>query len=192
MKRLIMPIAAIAGLATAALVGVAIAKTFTLNVAANAPVMNGNTGASEGTANIAVTSKGKAVYMLSGNSKSNPKCDTQACWSFWPPLTVTSASALSKVSGIHGKLGVWNHKGFNQVTLGGHPLYRFHPDTKKDMATGDKIVSFGGTWHVIKAASSGNGMTGTTGTTNTMPTTTTTTTTTTTSCPPPYYPPYCP
>jgi hypothetical protein len=40
------------------------------------------------------------------------------------------------------------------VTLAGHPLYTFIVDTKKNDATGEGIVHFGGTWHVIKSSSS--------------------------------------
>ena len=162
------------GFATATLVGVALANSFTLQVAKNAPVTNGQTGKPEGNETIAVNSKRWAVYMLSGDSKSNPKCDFQGCWMFWPPLKVKSASGLSKAAGISGKLGIWSHNGFDQVTLSGHPLYRFHPDMQKNAATGDKIQSFGGTWHVVKASVAAGGMTQTgttmsTGTTNTMP-----------------------
>lgn len=169
-------IAVVAGLATAAGVGVALAKTFTIQVAKNAKVTSqaGNTT----TENIVVTSSGRAVYTLSGDSVSHPKCTkANGCFGFWPPVTVSSASKLSKGPGVKGKLGVWHRNGFLQVTLAGHPLYRFSPDSQRDHATGEGIHSFGGTWHVVKAV----GSTSTSnGTTNTM------TTTTSTSC---LYPP---
>ena len=44
--------------------------------------------------------------------------------------------------------------GFTQAVLGGHPLYTFAPDTKKDDATGEGVVAFGGTWHVVTASGS--------------------------------------
>lgn len=162
-------IVATAGFAVAALVGVALAKTFTLQVAKNARVTN-QSGTTK-TENIVVNSRGFALYTLTGDSKSHPEC-TKAnhCFSFWPPLTVSSAKQLSKAPGIKGKLGVWHRNGFFQVTLAGHPLYRFSPDTQRHHATGEGVVSFGGTWHVGKAgAASGNATTPTT----TMPTTTT-------------------
>ena len=178
-------IAALAGFAAAALVGVALARTFTLQVAKNGSVTNqAGTTTKE---NIVVTSHGFAVYELTGDSKSHPKCTrSNSCFSFWPPVKVSSTKNLSKAPGISGKLGVWHRDGFLQLTLGGHPLYRYAPDTERDNATGQGVQAFGGTWHVVKTARSSGGSTSA-GTT-TMTSTTTTSTTTTTTC---LYPPYC-
>lgn len=166
-----MLVAAVAGFATAALVGVALAKTFTLQVAKNAKVTN--TIGMTSTENIVVNARGFAVYDLTGDSKTHPKCTkARGCFQFWPPVTVPSANKLSKAPGISGKLGVWRRNGFLQVTLGGHPLYRFALDSQRHVATGDGIHSFGGTWHVLKAAATAAGS-GTT-TMTTSPTTTTT------------------
>jgi predicted lipoprotein with Yx(FWY)xxD motif len=175
-----MLVAAVAGFATAALVGVAIAKTFTVQVAKTAKVTNqmGMTTRE----NIVVNSRGRAVYDLTGDSKGHPKCSkANGCFQFWPPLTVASAQNLSKAPGIAGKLGVWHRDGFLQVTLGGHPLYRFAPDNQRDVATGEGIQSFHGTWHAIRASTSASGSN-----TTTMTSTPSTGTTTTTSC---AYPP---
>jgi predicted lipoprotein with Yx(FWY)xxD motif len=178
-KTIVATIAATAGFAAAALVGVALARTFTLQVARSASVTN-QSGTMK-TENIVVNSRGFAVYTLTGDSKSHPKCTrANGCFSFWPPLTVSSATRLSKAPGINGRLGVWHRSGFFQVTLAGHPLYLFAADTQRHHATGEGVVSFGGTWHVKTAGS-------TSGTT-TLPATATTMTTTTTSC---LYPP-CP
>lgn len=169
-------IAATAGFGAAALVGVALAKTLTLQVAKNARVTN-QSGMTK-IENIAVNSRGFAVYMLSGDSKSHPKCiKANGCFSFWPPLRVSSAKQLSKATGIKGRLGVWHRDGFSQVTLAGHPLYRYAGDSQRRSATGEDIVSFGGTWHVEKAAGSSAGA---------MAPAPTTTMTSTTSC---LYPP---
>jgi len=134
-----------------AVAAVAIAKTFTLNVAKNATVTNATTMVTKHET-IAVNGKGFAVYWLSGDSKSHPEC-TQAngCFRFWPPVTAASARALSKAPGISGRLTNWKRNGFTQAVLGGHPIYTFAPDTKKHDATGDGIVNFGGTWHVVRA-----------------------------------------
>jgi len=178
-RSLAMLLAAAVGFATAALVGVAIARTFTLQVAKNAKVTN-QTGVTT-RENIVVNSGGRAVYDLTGDSKKHPKCTkANGCFRFWPPVTVSSPKKLSKAPGISGKLGIWRRNGFLQVTLGGHPLYRFAPDSQRDVARGEGIHSFGGTWHVIKAAAPRQG------TTTTMTSTPSTTTTTTTSC---LYPP---
>lgn len=177
-RAAVVAIAAAAGFASAALVGVAIARTFTLKVAKNAAVTN-QSGTTKHE-NIVVTSAGFAVYALSGDSQRHPKCTKgDGCFRFWPPVTVSSRKKLSKAPGISGTLGVWHRDGFFQVTLGGHPLYRFAPDSQRAHATGEGIMSFGGTWHVVKDASSAPGGT-------TMPGGTTSTMTTTTTC---LYPP---
>jgi predicted lipoprotein with Yx(FWY)xxD motif len=171
-------IAVLAGFAAAALVGVALAKTFTLQVAKNATVTN-QLGTTK-TENIVVNSHGFAIYMLTGDSKSHPKCTKgDGCFAFWPPLKVSSPKQLSKAPGIKGTLGVWHRDGFFQVTLAGHPLYGYAGDSQRHRATGEGVVGFGGTWHVEKPAS-------TSGSATTPATTTTMTTTTTTTC---LYPP---
>ena len=171
-------VAAAAGFALAALVGVALARTFTLQVAKSASVTN-QSGTTR-TENIVVNSRGFAVYTLTGDSKSHPKCTkANGCFIFWPPLKVASAKQLSKAPGITGRLGVWHRNGFLQVTLAGHPLYRYAADTQRHHATGEGVVSFGGTWHAKTPGSTSAG--------TTMPTTTATMPTTTTS--PCLYPP---
>jgi predicted lipoprotein with Yx(FWY)xxD motif len=177
-------IAATAGIVAAALVGVAIAKTFTLQVAKNGQVTN-QSGATN-SENFAVNSRGLAVYTLGGDSKAHSECTKgNGCFRFWPPLTVSSPKKLSKAAGINGKLSAWHRNGFWQVTLAGHPLYRYAADTQRHSATGEGVRSFGGTWHVVKAGGSGSGS-GTAPMPVTTPTMTTTTTTTTAPC---LYPP---
>jgi predicted lipoprotein with Yx(FWY)xxD motif len=144
-------VAALAAAAT--LVGIALAQTVTLQVADNASVTNqvGSTMRES----IVVSSHGFALYELTGDSEQHPECTgANSCFSFWPPVRVSSANTLSKALGIRGKLRVWQRDGFFQVTLGGHPLYRYAPDTQRDTATGQGIQSFGGTWHVAVAAAS--------------------------------------
>jgi predicted lipoprotein with Yx(FWY)xxD motif len=174
-------VVAVGGFATAALVGAAIARTFTLKVAKNAQVTNQS--GSTTSESIVVNSHGFAVYALTGDSPRHPECTrANGCFGFWPPVTVASRKNLSKSAGVRGRLGVWRRDGFLQVTLAGHPLYRYSGDSQRHSATGQGIRTFGGTWHVIKAATAAGGTTTSTGTTSTM------TTTTTTTC---LYPGYC-
>jgi predicted lipoprotein with Yx(FWY)xxD motif len=177
------------GFATAVFVGVAAAMSFTLNVASGAKVTN-QQGMTTKEA-IVVGAKRRAVYTLSGDSKSHPECkQSNQCFQFWPPVTVAPGKHATKASGIKGKLKLWHRNGFSQVLLGGHPLYYFAGDTAGAHATGEGIVSFGGTWHAVKADPSGGGGSTSTGTTPTYPATTTTPTTTTPCVPYPGYP--CP
>ncbi len=140
---------ATAGFTLAALVGVAFAATFTLHVAKNARVTN-QTGHTV-TENIVATSRGFAVYELSGDSQRHPECTkAKRCFGVWPPVTVSSRSKLTKGPGVKGSLGIWHRNGFLQVTLAGHPLYRYAGDSQRSHAVGEGIRSFGGTWHVIR------------------------------------------
>lgn len=170
LRRLAIVLAtALVGVGAAALVSVAVARTFTLNIAKNARVTNVNTHVTT-RENVVAASGGLAVYTLSGDSKAHPKCTkANGCFKFWPPVVVSSAGKLSKASGIKGSLGTWRRNGIIQVTLAGHPLYTFFKD-KRGSATGEGIAGFSGTWHVVKtSADSSTGMTTTTGATTTSP-----------------------
>src|SRR5579884_3056768 len=92
-----------AGFAVAALAGVALAKTFTVQVAKDASVTNqSGTTTHE---NILVTSRGRALYELTGDSRRHPECTKgNGCFNFWLPLKVSSAKRLSKAPGIRGEL----------------------------------------------------------------------------------------
>lgn len=114
--------------------------------------------------NVAVGPNGFAVYTFQGETthhlickkSSNPAKD---CWSFWPPVTVKSASGLSKQAGIKGKLGTFRDHGKLQLTLNGKPLWYFTPDIQshnKRVATSDETKTFGSIWHIVKASGSGS------------------------------------
>jgi predicted lipoprotein with Yx(FWY)xxD motif len=161
------------GVVCALLVSLAVAKSFTLQVAANAPVTN--TSHTTKHEPIAVTSKGFAVYTLTGDTTHHLLCTGQnMCFQFWPPAKVSSKK-VAKASGIKGKLGTFKRGGFTQLTLNGQPLYMFSGDSQKRAATGEGIVGFGGTWHVVKATASKKA-----NQTTSTPTTTSTSTGTTT------------
>lgn len=167
-SRLAARVIGLALVAATILIGVALANTFTVRVAKNASVTNvmGITT----TENVVVTSRGHAIYELSGDRKGHAKCKkTNGCFAIWPPVTVSSKGHLSKGPGVKGRLGTWRRSGVLQVTLSGHPLYRFGSDRRKDTATGEGLHSFGGTWHVVTAGASSVTTTSTTPTT-TMPT----------------------
>jgi predicted lipoprotein with Yx(FWY)xxD motif len=164
-------VAALAGLASAALVGLAVAKTLTLQTAKGASVTNSQSGSTK-TEDIVVNSKGRAVYTLSGDTTTHQKCTkANGCFAFWPPVTVSSAKNLSKAAGVKGKLGTFKRSGITQVTLGGHPLYTFANDKKKDNATGEDISGFKGIWHVVKDPGPSSDSSTTTTSTSTMSTT---------------------
>lgn len=166
--------AGIAGLTCGALAGgLALASSHpTLGTASNAAL--GKT--------IVVDRHGMTVYALRPETARHLLCTkASGCLSAWPPVTVKSRHAkVSAAHGIKGKLGIVHRDGVFQVTLDGHPLYRFGGDQAAGDAHGQGLHSFGGTWHVIAVKS------GSSGATTTTTDTTTTQTTTGYTYPPPY------
>jgi predicted lipoprotein with Yx(FWY)xxD motif len=165
----VLAVAATGGLATAALAGMASAKSpTTLGVGHNVHVATK-------VENIAVNSKGVTVYALSGETAHHQTCTkASGCFAFWFPVKVASKKTkLTAATGIKGKLGTISRNGFVQVTLAGHPLYTFKFDNAtRGKATGEGIPSFGGVWHVVAAAATKRAPTHTTTTTTTTSTTT--------------------
>src|SRR5258708_30362472 len=146
-RKPILLLAALAGFSVPVVAGIAAAKTNTLALATGKVTNQSGTSSQE---KIAVDSHGSAVYTLSGDSAAHPKCTAaNQCFSFWPPVKVQSAKNLSKAPGIKGKLGVLHRRGFLQLTLSGHPLYKFSGDKHRDAAVGEGIHGFGGGWHVV-------------------------------------------
>ncbi|HEX3451940.1 MAG TPA: hypothetical protein VHS26_01460 [Solirubrobacteraceae bacterium] len=105
--------------------------------------------------NVVVNPQGHTLYALSPETSRHLLCRTKACFAFWPPLTVSSATTKLKAGpGVQGRLGLVRRgsKSF-QVTLRGMPLYRFVGDHGRDEAHGQGIESFGGRWHAATASS---------------------------------------
>ena len=119
---------------------------------------------------ILVDNKGHSLYELNPETTHHLLCNAATCFGFWPPYKVSAKAKLTAGAGVKGKLSKLHRNGFYQVTLAGHPLYRFGGDKGTGQVTGNGIKSFGGTWHVVK-----------TGAGNSHTTTATTTTTTSTS-----------
>jgi predicted lipoprotein with Yx(FWY)xxD motif len=134
---------ALTAVLTVVISGIAIAGGATLSA------VSGKIGSSKAT--IVVSSSGRAVYTLTGDSKTHAECTSAGgCWSVWPPVTVGKGQKPSKGSGVSGTLSVWSHSGINQVLQNGHPLYTFSGDSSAHVAHGNGIRSFGGTWFVVR------------------------------------------
>lgn len=95
---------------------------------------------------IVIDAAGHTLYRLdkdtagSGSSACNGACATA-----WPLALVTGQPILG--SGLTGTPGVVTRTdGTRQITLDGHPLYRFAGDQKPGDTVGD---GFGGIWHVV-------------------------------------------
>jgi predicted lipoprotein with Yx(FWY)xxD motif len=109
------------------------------------------------TESVAVGPAGYPLYTFQGETTQHIICQKTAsaktnCWAFWPPVSVSSSSGISKQSGIGGKLGTFSNHGVLQLTLNGQPLYYFTPDLaakNTTQATGDELKTFGSIWHIV-------------------------------------------
>jgi predicted lipoprotein with Yx(FWY)xxD motif len=186
-------LAAVAGLAVLAVVATAIASSNTLKVLNNVHVTNTPTKSFRVKAvdtheAVAVGPSGYAVYTFQGETTHHIICkkttsQSTNCWAFWPPVSPSGSGAVSKQSGISGKLGTFKNHGTTQLTLNGQPLYYFTPDIQghnKHQATGDELKTFGSIWHIVKASGSASHSS------QTPPMQTSSTTSTTSTNPYPY------
>lgn len=117
----------------------------------------------------------KTLYTLTSNG--SPVLCTGVCAQVWPPLTVPPGTTVTGPPGVCC-LGSTPNANGDAVTYKGDPLYGYVNDSSPSDATGDGVMSFGGTWHVVQVSSAAATTTSTTapaaGTTPTGPTATTT------------------
>jgi predicted lipoprotein with Yx(FWY)xxD motif len=162
-RSAVMLLAAVAGVAALAVAGMAIAKSFSLKVTKNVHVTNTKFSsfavkAVDAHEAVAVGPSGHAVYTFQGETTHHIICQktnnqSTNCWGFWPPVSPAGSGAVTKQTGIKGKLGTFKNHGQTQLTLNGQPLYYFTPDlsASKRVAQGDELKTFGSTWHIVKA-----------------------------------------
>ena len=102
---------------------------------------------------LLVDSAGQALYAADQETAAGVVLCTDACTSFWAPLTVSDVSPRG--DSLPGELGVVERAGgLRQVTYDGKRLYSFVED-KPGEVTGDGFEdAFDGqtlTWHVVHA-----------------------------------------
>jgi predicted lipoprotein with Yx(FWY)xxD motif len=121
---------------------------------------------------IVVDDQGGTVYTLTDASGAAVPCEG-SCLAAWPPVLIIEGTSATGGPGVEGVGSVEGPEG-EQATVDDLPLYTFAGDAKAGDATGDGIVSFGGTWKVVKlsggagaAGSSGGGSGGSTDTSTT-------------------------
>ena len=138
-------------------------KTTTTKKSSGAAATAAVKTASSSLGTIVVTKDGKTVYTLT-NGGQQVAC-SGACLQVWPAVSV---AAGAKASGT----GVKNvgTTGSGQVTINGAPVYTFSGDSAAGNTNGQGIMSFGGTWNVVKAGGTSGGSGG--GTTTSTPATT--------------------
>jgi predicted lipoprotein with Yx(FWY)xxD motif len=139
-KRLLIPLAAVAVLALAASASASSSR---------ATVKLGNTGLGK----ILERKSGFTLYAFTKDRRNKDKCVAiSGCASTWPPLTTggkpiagpgVKASLLGTITLAHG---------VKQVTYAGRPLYTYSGDTSRGEVDYPGTPDFGGTWDAVNAA----------------------------------------
>ena len=95
-----------------------------------------------------VNNQGRALYMLSTDSKGTSTC-TAKCAQSWPPVTVSGSPSAGP--GVAGTLlsTISRPDGSNQVTYNGIPLYTFVKDHAAGDTIGEGVDAFGGQWDLV-------------------------------------------
>jgi predicted lipoprotein with Yx(FWY)xxD motif len=94
---------------------------------------------------VVVDGEGRTLYVFTSDTGSESSCYGQ-CETAWPPLVGETTAG----SGITGELGTTTRTdGTTQVTLGGHPLYRYASDVNPGDTSGQGV---GGVWFVVDGA----------------------------------------
>jgi predicted lipoprotein with Yx(FWY)xxD motif len=102
-----------------------------------------------GLGKILVNEQGQVLYSFTKGGAPVP-CSA-SCLQVWPAVTLPpGVTAPTGSSGV-GTLGTTTSNGVTQVTVGGLPLFTYAGDSAPGVANGNDLVSFGGTWKVVKA-----------------------------------------
>jgi predicted lipoprotein with Yx(FWY)xxD motif len=101
---------------------------------------------------VLATAHGDTLYLLRGAGGAQVSCEG-SCVSLWPPLVVgPSVRAVRAGPGVRGTLGLAPRDGGRQVTYNGYRLYTYAGDTGPRQSNGEGVVSFGGTWDLVRAS----------------------------------------
>jgi len=103
-----------------------------------------------GLGRILVNSEGQVLYSFTAGGKP-VRCDS-SCLAAWPPLTLPAGVTSPTGAAGVGTLGTTTANGVTQVTVDGLPLFTYAGDPAPGVANGNDVVSFGGTWKVVKAS----------------------------------------
>ena len=112
-----------------------------------APVVSTMTVGSLG--KILVNAQGQVLYSFTKNGVSVP-CNS-SCLAVWPAVILPAGTTIPTGGAGVGTLGTTTANGPTQVTVNGLPLYTYAGDSAPGVANGNNLVSFGGTWKVVKA-----------------------------------------
>ena len=94
---------------------------------------------------IAAAGDGQTLYTYRDDTSTSSACTPAWCVQDWPPLVLKQPAGA--IVGVPAQFGLLPRKdGSLQLTLGGHPLYRFSGDQRPGDVRGSGI---GGDWYPI-------------------------------------------
>jgi len=109
-----------------------------------------------GRGTVVVDARGRTVYVLTADAKSNVPCtDASGCTALWPDLPLPDGSTGATAGqGIQASLlGTTKlADGETYPTYNGWLMYEYAGDSGPGQAGGQGIKSFGGTWYTLSAA----------------------------------------
>jgi len=109
-----------------------------------------------GLGTVIVDAKGRTVYVLTADGKTNVPCeDSTGCTKVWPdlpfPSGVTGAAAgPGAQASMLGSMKLSD--GETYPTYNGWLMYEFSGDSGPAQGHGEGIQSFGGTWYALNAS----------------------------------------
>ena len=100
---------------------------------------------------IVVDARGRTLYLFEADRHGRSTC-YGACATGWPPALVKGTPMAGK--GVSAsKLGTTRRRnGSRQLTLAGHPLYRFIADKKPGDTKGQDLEAFGAEWYALRGS----------------------------------------
>lgn len=99
---------------------------------------------------VLANGRGDTLYVLSTGRGSQGAC-SGGCLSIWPPLLVApTVRHIRAGPGVFGRLGLIGVRGQSQATDNGYRLYTYAGDSGPRQGHGEGIVSFGGTWYLVR------------------------------------------
>jgi predicted lipoprotein with Yx(FWY)xxD motif len=98
---------------------------------------------------VLADSQGMTLYLYTQDGPDQSNC-TGGCAALWPPLTVPPGTTPTGTVDVTGKLGtITRPDGSRQVTINGHPLYRYVQDHRPGDTAGQGV---GGRWYAVTPA----------------------------------------
>ena len=107
-----------------------------------------------GVGKVLVDGRGRTVYVLTADGKTNLPCDNASgCTQAWPDVSLPDGVTAAKAgNGVDSSLlGTKKVGDETYPTYNGWLLYEFSGDSAAGQAHGQGIKSFGGTWSALDA-----------------------------------------